>query len=176
MADSADEKKAAVRAFAPSFLGSTVEPFVTLCHGAYDTSLRSVFAAIDLAPEDERFTLEGHVESAATWFQFGHFNQDGSDRSGVCSFSVTFVFTANALLSVEVRLFVLNPRFLFAERGFAPASINATSAYTVISAGLHIGLSLVRTKSSTGSIDKADIFNELKTGVPELSYTPEGWT
>lgn len=170
-----------MRAFAPSFVNSTVEPFETLCQSAYDavvdeTSLRSVFAAIDLAPEDKSFTLAGYIESAATWFQFGHFNQDGSDRSGVCPFSVTFVFTANTLQSVEIRLFVLNPRFLFAERGFAPASISATSAYAVTSAGLHIGLSLVRTKSSTGSSDKADIFNELKAGVPELSYTPGGWT
>ncbi|WP_454659081.1 hypothetical protein [Bosea beijingensis] len=130
---SADEKKEAIRAFRPVFSNAQAY-FAELCGTAYAAVLQdgapaSIFDAIDREPAASAYAAAGVVAGDQQWFQFGLISADGEGRSNECAYRIEFSFEDARLISVGLKLFVLNPKFLICDRGYWPAVLDATLQY-----------------------------------------------
>ena len=147
-----DSKKAAIKAFAPSFSGSTIQPFQSLFEYAYqkatDTSeAGNIFEVIDKgADKDEHFEVENNVAGVDGWFEFGHLPPKTGDLSEICPFRMTAEFNGDNLNLISIDLFVLNPRFLFSDHGYTAAVIGKDFHYDVSAGSEKVGLIIRHSK------------------------------
>lgn len=135
-----------------------------------------VLAKIEAAPDDDSYTERGWFAADAAnvqipdWLSFGHpsrISRDPGQNSERCFFRVTFAFLASKLARVEVRLFLLNPKFRLFEKGYSPARVTKDFVFEGANAGarLQIGLAVDLAMDQAGNRDSEAVFAELEAPI-----------
>ncbi len=163
--------------FKPSFITAVLGQLRDLFEGAYAAAT----ASIAITETDDKITKEGiftpPTPTGDRFLNFGHVPTGGGSgvRSECLPYRLTIDFDGDDLDSVELTLFLLNPRFALARSGFVPATFDQASGQVAIvaspSAPPALGLELVADPPGTTT------FDHLKRDVPAaaLGSNPPGF-